>query len=160
VIHDFKNIDEVKPLTRETFVPRASTPLYDAMGKAIIDLDDRLRKMPEATRPAKVILVVVTDGQENSSAEFGKAEITKMIEAKKKELDWQFVFLSADLDAMEDAMSSGVKASATKFFAKNSAGVQDAWASLGGAIASFCSNQVKEVALEGSVAEKKAKKNR
>lgn len=39
LIYDFKNIDEVQPLTRKTFVPRSSTPLYDAMGKAIIDLD-------------------------------------------------------------------------------------------------------------------------
>ncbi|MFZ5953354.1 MAG: VWA domain-containing protein [Candidatus Rifleibacteriota bacterium] len=160
VIHDFRLIGEVVPLTRDTFVPRASTPLYDAMGKAIIDLDDRLRKMPEATRPAKVVVVIVTDGQENASSEFSKSQITKMIEAKKKELDWQFVFLSADLDAMADAISSGVKSNAARSFTKDRDGVSEVWKCLSVGIANFCCDQVKEVTLEGSEAEKEKKNSR
>jgi len=79
VIHRFKPIAEVPELTRETYVPRASTPLLDAMGRGIIDLEKSLSELSEADRPAKVVMVVVTDGQENASREFRKEQIEKMI---------------------------------------------------------------------------------
>jgi len=80
VIHRFKPIAEVPELTRETYVPRASTPLLDAMGRGIIDLEKSLSELSEADRPAKVVMVVVTDGQENASREFRKEQIEKMIQ--------------------------------------------------------------------------------
>ena len=130
IIHDFKSLEEVPELTRKTYVPRASTPLYDAMGKAIIDLEQKLAAMPEATRPTRVMLVIVTDGQENSSKEFDKKMVQKLIKEKQQKLDWQFVFLSADLDAMEDAMATGVKFGSSMMFDKTVAGIANAWLSL------------------------------
>jgi hypothetical protein len=84
VIHRFKPIAEVPELTRETYVPRASTPLLDAMGRGIIDLEKSLSELSEADRPAKVVMVVVTDGQENASREFRKEQIEKMIDDQGK----------------------------------------------------------------------------
>jgi len=99
VIHQMKPIQEVPKLTRETYVPRASTPLLDALGRGINDL--------EKSMADKIILVVITDGQENSSIEFNKAQIAKMIKERQEKDNWQFVFLSADLDSFDDAGDYG-----------------------------------------------------
>ncbi len=66
--------------------------------------------MPDAERPARIVMVIITDGQENASREFRKEQVAKMIKSKQEQFDWQFVFLSADLAAITDALASGVYA--------------------------------------------------
>ena len=78
VIHQFKPIGEVPELNRETYVPRASTPLLDALGRGVNDLEKNLSEIKEEERPSKVIVIIVTDGQENSSREFRKEQIEAM----------------------------------------------------------------------------------
>ena len=130
VIHDFEPISEIPPLTRKTYVPRAKTPLLDAMGRGINDLDKRIADLSEEARPSKVVMAVVTDGQENSSREFRRDQIEKMIKEKTDKDSWQFVFLSADLAAINDARSVGIGADAVLLFAKNRRGTADAWSAL------------------------------
>lgn len=130
VIHHFKPIVDVPPLTRETYVPRASTPLLDAMGRGINDLEKCLGDIKQKERPSRVVLVVVTDGQENASREFSKAQVEQMIKAKTEKDGWQFVFLSADLGAIDDARAVGIHADSMLFFAKNHEGSAGAWGSL------------------------------
>jgi len=130
VIHRFKPIAEVPELTRETYVPRASTPLLDAMGRGINDLESSLSQLAEADRPARVVMVVVTDGQENASREFCKEQIEKMIKEKTEKDGWQFVFLSADLAAIRDAQDVGVDLSAALLYQKSGLGSKGAWSSL------------------------------
>ncbi|HAE39969.1 MAG TPA: VWA domain-containing protein [Candidatus Riflebacteria bacterium] len=145
VIQDFRNIQEVPELTRQTFVPRAGTPLYDSMGKAINDLEQKLATMPEATRPQRVIVAFVTDGQENSSCEFSKSTVQKMIKEKQEKSDWQFVFLSADLAAMDEALAAGVAATSAMLFDKTSRGIAGAWGALSSSIGLYRSNKVSDV---------------
>ncbi len=130
VIHHFRPITEVLELTRETYVPRASTPLLDALGRGINDLEQSLNQLGEADRPAKVVMVVVTDGQENASREFRKEQIEEMIKEKTEKGGWQFVFLSADLAAIEDAHAVGFASSASLFYQKSGLGSKGAWTSL------------------------------
>lgn len=128
VLHSAVPIAGVQPLTLETYVPRACTPLYDAMGCGILDLETKLTVMPESVRPTKVIFVVVTDGQENASQEFDRRRVAGLIEAKKS-LGWDFVFLSADLAAFADAQRMGVEHASSLMFAKSKRGNDAAWAS-------------------------------
>jgi hypothetical protein len=141
VIHRFKPIADVPDLNAETFVPRASTPLYDALGRAINDLDHSIAERIEEGRPSRVMLVVVTDGQENASHEFTRAQVGKMIKEKTEKNDWQFVFLSADLGALKDAESVGIAEEATLLFDKSSAGNVDAWHSLSESTANYRSHR-------------------
>lgn len=127
VIISFVPLKEVPELTRETYVPRASTPLLDAMGRGINDLEERLKEIPKKERPSKVVLAVVTDGQENASREFRREQIVKMIKKHQDKDDWQFVFLSADLAAIKDAQGYGVKGKFSKHFQKDKTGISDAW---------------------------------
>ena len=133
VLHAAVAIAKVPPLTLAQYVPRASTPLYDAMGRGILDLEATLSAMPDSERPKKVIFVVVTDGQENASQEFDRARVTKLIEAKKV-LGWDFVFLSADLEAFEHADRMGIDFSARLMFSKSKQGNDRAWAAASGKI--------------------------
>ena len=129
VIHRFRPIDEVPELTRETYVPRAGTPLFDALGRGINDLEHSLSELEEGARPSKVVFAVVTDGQEDSSREFRKAQIESMIKEKSERDNWQFVFLSADLAAINDATDVGIHIDSVLLFARNSEGSNAAWRS-------------------------------
>ena len=130
VIHRFKTVDKVSELNRQTYVPRAMTPLLDAIGRGINDLEENLGQLKEEEYPSKIIFVIVTDGQENASREFRREQIQKMISDKSEKESWQFVFLSADLAAMGDAMSVGFTADSSLLFAKDSEGSLNAWDSL------------------------------
>jgi hypothetical protein len=137
VIHKFMPIGEVPALTRETYVPRATTPLLDAMGMGINELEENLSAIEEDERPAKVLLVTVTDGMENASREFTRDQVKKMIKDKTKNSSWEFVFLSADLDAMGDAMSLGIHSEKALLYRKNSMGSDSAWASISGVTSAY-----------------------
>ena len=126
VIHKFTDIQMVDDLTGQTYMPRASTPLYDAVGRGINDLKAGLGALPEALRPKKIVMVIVTDGQENASREFTGAQVRKMI-ADAKEAGWQFVFLSADESAISDSSSLNIDASNAAFFRKNKMGSNEMW---------------------------------
>ena len=147
VVHRFRALATVPPLTRETYVPRASTPLLDALGRGINDLEAGLAEMPAAQRPERVVMVIVTDGQENASREFTRDQVVKMIAAKQAQ-GWQFVFLSADLDAVQDAVASGVRVTQAMAFRKDAAGTRDAFASASANLASYRRKEKGDVSFE------------
>jgi len=103
-------------------VPRGSTALLDAVGRAINETGARLAKLPETQRPGLVVFVVMTDGQENSSREFTKAQIRKMIEHQQSVFNWQFTFLGANQDAFAEAGAIGIAAAGAADFAANKVG--------------------------------------
>jgi len=148
ILHRFNPIEEVPELTRETYVPRASTPLLDAIGRGINDLESCLGELKEDDRPSKVVVVVVTDGQENSSREFRKEQIEKMVKEKTEKRDWQFVFLSADLSAIGDARGVGISADAVLLFEKNRSGNESAWNSLSAQTSNFRSARKKKIGFD------------
>ncbi len=100
-------------------VPRGGTALLDAVGRAINETGQRLSRMNEQDRPGLVAIVVMTDGEENSSREFTRAEIKNMIEHQQTQYNWQFTFLGADQDAFAEAASMGVARAGAANFAKH-----------------------------------------
>jgi len=147
IVYHFKPLAEVPELTRETFVPRATTPLLDAIGRGINDLEKSLADITEDERPSRVVMVVITDGQENASREFRKDQIEKMIKEKQEKATWQFVFLSADLNAIGDALASGVRAASTLAHDKDGHGVGAAWASLSRRVSDYRSGNKEDVSF-------------
>lgn len=138
IVQSFALVQAVPQMTLETYVPRAGTPLLDAMGRGINELEQSIGAMRESDRPARVVMVFVTDGQENSSREFRRDQVARMI-AQKQEVDgWQFVFLSADLDAVDDAVRQyNVKPTHAMAFDKNAQGSQAAFASVSGNVRDY-----------------------
>jgi Mg-chelatase subunit ChlD len=100
-------------------VPRGSTALLDAVGRAMNETGERLAAMAEKDRPGLVVFVVMTDGEENSSEEFSKADIKAMIQLQQEKYGWHFTFLGADQDAFAEAREMGMAASSAASFAKH-----------------------------------------
>ena len=96
---------EATPYTLE---PRGMTALSDAIGRSINETGRRLASLPEADRPSKVLFVVMTDGGENASREFSVAQAKSLIENQETKFSWQFVFLSSDPNARQQARGYGV----------------------------------------------------
>lgn len=136
-IYDFKPITEVPELTKETYIPRATTPLLDALGRTINDVESQIKAINSEERPERVVVVVITDGQENASREFKKDQIEKMIKEKQNNDKWQFVFLSADLNSIDDAFAIGFVPQSTMTFDANEKGVTNMYISVSNSVANY-----------------------
>ena len=89
-------------------VPRGSTALLDAVGRAINETGARLAGVDELQRPGLVVFVIVTDGEENSSREFSREQIRTMVEHQQSAYKWQFTFLAANQDAFAAGGAMGI----------------------------------------------------
>ena len=98
----------VKQIPAFTLVPRGSTALLDAVGRAINETGARLAALAESQRPALVVFVIVTDGAENSSREFTRDQIRTMVEHQQSAYKWQFTFLAANQDAFAAGGAMGI----------------------------------------------------
>lgn len=119
LIEDFTDIQNVQ----ETLAvnPRGGTALLDALGKTIVTVGEQLAKLDEADRPLKCLVLVQSDGEENSSREFTKDQIKKLIDEQTNTYKWEFQFIGASLDSIDDAKSWGFNAANTSTYnTKNS----------------------------------------
>jgi hypothetical protein len=119
-----RDIQSVEPLTDKTFVPRGQTALFDAVGRTINEVGARLAATPEPERPEKVLVCIVTDGEENSSRRFSRSQIREMIEHQRGKYNWEFAFLAADQDAFAEAESMGISAKMAVNFERTPAGAR------------------------------------
>lgn len=108
---------DIKDVPKYELHPRGMTALLDAVGRAINETGERLANMDEQDRPGLVIFVVMTDGHENSSREFSKAQVKEMIECQQNEYSWHFTFLGANQDAFAEAGGLGVRAAGVANYA-------------------------------------------
>jgi uncharacterized protein YegL len=107
--YDGVNINTVSQIE---LVPRGSTALNDAIGKAINETGARLSSMSEKDRPGLVVFVILTDGFENCSREFTADQIKSMINKQQEVYSWEFTFLGANQDAILSASQFGIHADA------------------------------------------------
>ncbi len=150
VIHKAKPIGEVPALTAETYSPRSTTPLLDALGRGINDLEATLAQADDKTRPSRVVMVIITDGMENASREFRKDQIEKMIKVKQEDQDWQFVFLSADLGAIGEAGQLNIPERRSMAYDKSGLGVSMAMRSLSDNLASYRASHTDDMSFSDS----------
>lgn len=108
IVHLGKPIHSVEKLTSETFVPRGSTSLLDAIGKTIDNVGARLRDTMDAQRPERIIVTILTDGGENSSHVYTRSKVFEMIRHQREKYSWEFVFLAAGPDAFMEAQQLGI----------------------------------------------------
>jgi hypothetical protein len=143
VVHGGVDIQFVPPLTDQTFFPRGTTALWDAIGRTIVDTGKRLESMPEAERPEKVIFVIMTDGFENASQEYKTADtINRMITHQRETYNWEFVFLGANQDAIAAAQKIGITRAAAMTYGANTVGVKAVMDSLNANVASYRSGGI------------------
>jgi Mg-chelatase subunit ChlD len=130
-------VGEIPKLTVETYVPRGGTPLHDALGRTITQLGAKLKKMSEADRPAKVVIVTMTDGQENSSHEYTSAQIAEMIKHQREAYKWEFLFLGANQDAILTGERLNIPRGQTMSYAATAAGTHNSIAATTNNVAKY-----------------------
>lgn len=108
VVHDRVNIKEITPLTDDDYCPGGCTALLDAIGGAIHHIGNIHKYAREEDVPEKTVFVIITDGMENSSRVYSYPKIKTMIERQKEKYGWEFLFLGANIDAVEEAARIGI----------------------------------------------------
>ncbi|MGV0746430.1 VWA domain-containing protein [Mycolicibacterium sp. XJ870] len=112
--------------------PRGRTALYDAVGRLITDVGAELAALPEAERPGKVIVVVLTDGHENASKEWTHEAVSAAIRRQESEFSWDFLFLGANMDAVAIGQSLGFAADKSITYEASGDGVSGVFAAAAG----------------------------
>ena len=110
VIHDRVDLDKVAPLTRRDYVPSGCTALLDALGGAIHHIGNVHKYARPEDVPEHTVFVITTDGMENASHRYTYAKVKKMVERQKEKYGWEFLFLGANMDAIETAGHIGIRA--------------------------------------------------
>ena len=108
VVHDRVDLEYIRDMSSEQYVTGGSTALLDAVGGTV----SHIRKIHKYIRPedvpAKTLFVITTDGMENSSRHYTYDKVKKLIEHQKAKYGWEFIFLGANIDAAETAVSMGI----------------------------------------------------
>ena len=110
LLHDRIDIRAVQPITGKEYFVGGSTALLDAIGKTIHKIGTVQKNTAEDYRAEKVMFVIITDGEENASRYFSSAQIRQMIQRQKERYGWEFIFLGANIDAVETAGRFGIDA--------------------------------------------------
>jgi uncharacterized protein YegL len=108
LLHDRLNLREALPITDKEYYVRGSTALLDAIGLSISKIVNNIKQKKESEKPERVIFIITTDGEENSSREYSFKKINKMITHQKEKYDWEFIFLGANIDAIATARRFGI----------------------------------------------------
>lgn len=137
LLHDRIDIKAVNPITDKEYTIGGMTALCDAIGMAINKIDNGQKHTAEDYRAEKVMFVIITDGYENSSRKYTSDKIKKMIEQHKKEQQWEFVFLGANIDAVETANEFGINADRASDYVADSMGTSTAYEMMGSTISCF-----------------------
>ncbi len=127
VVHDGVNLKAVAPLTEDTFVPRGRTAMLDAIGRTLSTLVDRIANSSEKERPGKVIIAILTDGEENASQEYDRKSIFDMIAKLREKRGWEFVFLAANQDVVAAAESLSIDSRSSVRFRSDGEGTRKAF---------------------------------
>lgn len=118
-----------------TLRPRGTTALLDAWGQTVDITGQFLEKLPEDQRPGHVIIVIVTDGQENASKEYTQPQVKEMTERQRNDYAWEFVFLAANQDAVEQGQRYGVATQSSLTYTASPDGAVQSYAAVSRAVA-------------------------
>lgn len=137
VIYDGMSLEKVPDLTKETYHPGGGTALIDALGKTIDSLSTRIFALPEEDRPGKVIVIVITDGQENSSHEYKRSDITSKIKDLKTRCGWELVFIGASDAILEQADGIGFDKKKMMRYKASKGGTMRAFSAMSDVVCSY-----------------------
>lgn len=125
---------DLKEISEITVQPRGGTALLDAIGKAVNETGARLAALAESERPETVIVLVITDGEENSSKEFTQAKVAEMVKHQTDKYNWKFVFLGANMDAVFTGTTYGASAGLSMTYAPTANGIANTFSVLGSGV--------------------------
>ena len=134
VIHDRVDVRKVEPMTEKQYAVRGCTALLDAVGGAIHHIGNVHKYAREEDRPARTLFVITTDGMENASRRYDAGRVREMIRRQTERYGWEFLFLGANIDAVQTAGRFGIDADRAANYHSDSLGTALNYDVLGDAI--------------------------
>ena len=152
-VYEAKNIQEINEIK---IVPRGGTALIDALGRAIAETGERFNKTLESERAESVIVLVLSDGEENSSREFTMEKLKESVKHQESIYNWKFIFLGCNFDAIKAGAGYGLSRGSTLNFVATAAGIDASFNAVGNATSFYRSSTSKSASYDFSDAERGA----
>ena len=134
VIHDRVDISAIKPMTETEYEVRGCTALLDAIGGAIHHIGNVHKYARPEDVPEHTIFVITTDGMENASHQYSASEIKRKIKRQTEKHGWEFIFLAANIDAVETAESIGIRRERAANYRQSKEGIDRSYYAMSAAI--------------------------
>ena len=134
VIHDRVDIGDIKPMTRKDYEVRGCTALLDAIGGAIHHIGNVHKYARPEDVPEHTIFLITTDGMENASYRYSSTRVKEMIKRQQERYGWEFIFLAANIDAVETAESIGIPSERAANYCQTKEGVERSYRVMSDAI--------------------------
>lgn len=141
VLHDRLTLDKVPKMTARDYSVRGCTALVDAIGSAIHHIGNIHKYARPEDVPAHTMFIITTDGQENASYKYSSDTVKKMIERQKEKYGWEFLFIGANIDAVETAASFGIARNRAVNYHADSEGTQVLYETISAPISAMRKNQ-------------------
>ena len=134
VVYDRVPMEKVEPMTEKTYYVGGCTALMDAMGGAMHHIGNVHKYARDEDRPEHTVFVIITDGYENASVRYSTAQVKQMVTRQKEKYGWEFLFLGANIDAVEAAGAFGIDASRASNYVCDSDGTGAVYRSVSKAV--------------------------
>ena len=135
-IHDRLRLEDVPALTEKDYVPGGCTALLDAIGDTVRHIAQIHKYARSEDVPEKTVVVITTDGLENASRRYDLEQVKKLIEHEREKYGWEFLFLGANIDAVETAREIGISSARSANFVPDRKGLGLCFEAMSGAIRS------------------------
>lgn len=140
VIHDRVDVRKVEPLTERQYFVGGCTALVDAIGGAIHHIGNVHKYAREEDVPEHTVFIITTDGMENASHRYSSDEVKTMVKRQKEKYGWEFLFLGANIDAVETAARIGIGQDRAVNFHNDEIGVKLNYQTVGETVCSLRRN--------------------
>ncbi len=137
LLHDRIDLKAVGPITENEYRVGGSTALLDAIGLTVDKIGNAQKNTAEDYRAEKVLVVIITDGEENSSREYSSDKVKMMIERQKNRFGWEFIFLGANIDSVETAGRFGIGRNRAVDYVPDKQGVNLNYSTLNSTVAEY-----------------------
>ena len=137
VLHDRVAVERVEPLTEKEYTVGGSTALLDAIGGAIHHIGNVHKYARPEDVPEHTVFMITTDGMENASREYSSRRVKEMIRRREKKYGWEFIFVAANIDAVETAERIGIRRDRAANYTADKAGTRRLYSVLGETLCSY-----------------------
>ncbi len=144
VLHDRVDINEISPMTDKDYIPYGSTALLDAIGDAIRHIGNIHKYAREEDVPEHTIFVITTDGLENASHTYNSKRIKELIKRRSEKFGWEFIFVAANIDAIETADGIGIRRDRAANYRQDRAGYEACYNAMSSFVSMKRSDTLKE----------------
>ena len=142
VLHDRVPLHEVRPITEQEYSVRGCTALLDAIGGAIHHIGNIHKYARPEDVPARTLFVITTDGMENASRRYTAPQVKECIRRQKDRYGWEFLFLGANIDAVETAGHLGIAPDRAVNYHSDSVGTRLNYAAMSQAVSSLRNSSI------------------